>query len=95
MRSCEISWIDVHANPEAVKALGVDLEFVKERLHVVDATGQLNVGAAALATLWSNTPKQRWLGYLARWPVVRTVADVFYNAFARALYRSNRWLKRW
>lgn len=95
MKSCEISWIDVNANPEAVKELGVDLEFVRERLHVVDTAGQVNVGAAALASLWSRTPRQQWLGRVANWPIVRTVAEVFYNAFAKLLYRWNRRFKHW
>ena len=95
MSSCEITWIDVHADSEAVKALGVELEFVKERLHIVDSNGQVNVGAAALATLWLSTPGQRWLGHMVRWPVVRTLVDVLYNAFARLLYCSNRRFKRW
>jgi predicted DCC family thiol-disulfide oxidoreductase YuxK len=95
MKSCEVSWIDVHVNPEAVKALGVELEFVRERLHVVDTTGQVNVGAAALASLWASTPRQKWLGRLAKWPVVRTVAKVSYNAFAKLLYRWNRRFKHW
>ena len=95
MKSCEIIWIDVHANPEAAKELGAELEFVKERLHVVDRTGKVNVGAEALTALWSSTPGQRWLGHVVQWPVVKTMVDVLYNAFAKALCRLNRWFKRW
>ena len=91
MSACEIEWVDVHAHPEAVDELGVDLEVVRERLYVRDAGG-VKVGADAAAALWSHTRGLRWLARLLALPRVRAIAQRAYDAFARRLYRRNgRW----
>ena len=90
-----VDWIDVHADNAAAAEVAADLEFVRERLHVVDADGETRVGAEALAALWDLTPGQtRWARF-ARLPVVRTLLGWLYNAFAAMLYRWNRWNRRW
>jgi predicted DCC family thiol-disulfide oxidoreductase YuxK len=95
MQGCNIEWVDVHNNPAAVLELGTDLESVRERLHVKDEAGHIAIGAPALAALWANTPGQRFWGRIAKWPVARDVLGLAYNAFARVLYRWNRWKKHW
>jgi predicted DCC family thiol-disulfide oxidoreductase YuxK len=95
MGACELSWIDVHNNPESVRDMDANLEFVKERLHVVDERGRVSVGVDALAALWLRTPTQHWIGRVSQWPGVRGLSQLFYNAFARLLYRWNRWAKHW
>jgi predicted DCC family thiol-disulfide oxidoreductase YuxK len=91
----EIEWIDVHASNDAVAEVGGDLEAVRERLHVKDEAGNVHVGWDAFAELWGKTPGQSTLAKLARAPVVRTVSHWAYDAFAAALYRWNRWHRRW
>jgi predicted DCC family thiol-disulfide oxidoreductase YuxK len=91
----EIEWIDVHADNKAVSEIASDLEFVRERLHVVDEAGSIHVGSEAFAELWSRTPKQRAFARLARAPLLRPVARWLYNAFAALLYRWNRMKGRW
>jgi predicted DCC family thiol-disulfide oxidoreductase YuxK len=95
MDSCDIAWIDVHQSPESAANLGIDLATIRERLHVVDEQGRLNVGADALSALWLKTPSLHWLGVFARWPLVRQASRLAYNIFARLLYRWNLWLKHW
>jgi predicted DCC family thiol-disulfide oxidoreductase YuxK len=95
MAACEIEWIDVHANPEAVRALGVDIEAVREKLYVRDADGRVQVGADAFATLWSRTRGLRSFARLLAFPRVRAFAQCAYDAFARRLYRWNRRRGRW
>ena len=95
LKSCDIAWIDVHQHPESAEKLGIDLATIRERLHVVDEQGQLNVGADALSVLWLKTPALSWLGAFARWPVVRQLSGIAYNIFARLLYRWNLSLKHW
>lgn len=90
-----VEWIDVHADNDAVSAIGADLENVRERLHVVDDAGTVHIGAAAFAALWRITPGQRWLGRAGNLPVVRAVLRWAYNAFAAALYRWNRRRGHW
>jgi len=90
-----VEWIDVRRNPDAVAALGKGLEDVRERLHVTDSAGRTWVGADAVSQLMLATPGQRLLGRVGRWPVVRTLARVGYNGFARLLYRWNRRRGHW
>lgn len=91
----EIEWIDVHSNNDAVRDVGSDLEFVRERLHVVDGSGTLHVGSDAFAELWSRAPDQRMLARIVRAPVLRPISRGLYNAFAALLYRWNRLQGRW
>jgi predicted DCC family thiol-disulfide oxidoreductase YuxK len=93
--SAEIDWIDVHSRHEAACDVNPDLEFVRERLHVVDEAGGLHVGSDAFAELWSQTPGQGVLARIARMPGLRTLWRWLYNGFAALLYRWNRINRRW
>lgn len=93
MHDCAVNWVDIHARPELAQELGVDIESLRERLHVRDAAGKMHVGDRALALLWSQTSGQRWLAWLTGsfgW-----LARPFYNSVARALYRWNRLRGHW
>lgn len=91
----DVEWIDVHSSNDAVKDIGVDLEFVRERLHVVDEEGEVHVGAEAFAELWQRTPGQSFLARVVRVPGIRQLSGWLYNGFARLLYRWNRMRRRW
>lgn len=98
MQQCGVDdaeWIDVHQTPEAAQELSIPLEQIRERLHVRDADGELCIGIDAFAELFERTPSQRGWGKLLRLPIIRSVAPLFYNGFARLLYRWNRALKHW
>ena len=94
-RESEIEWIDVHRRNEAASEVHADLEFVRERLHVMDEIGNVHVGSEAFAELWSKTPGQQLLGRLARTPALRALFRWVYNGFAAGLYQWNRLKKRW
>lgn len=91
----DVEWVDIHSHAEAVKEIGAEQEFVRERLHVVDEKGQVNVGSDAFAVLWHHTPRQEWLARLVRLPIVAPLARMLYNLFAACLYAWNRSRKRW
>jgi predicted DCC family thiol-disulfide oxidoreductase YuxK len=95
MQGCAVEWVDVHSDPAAVHVLGATLEEVRERLHVRDGSGRIQVGAPALAELWSQTPGQRWWATATRLPALGWLARLAYNLFARALYRWNRRRGHW
>lgn len=93
MRDCAIEWRDVHAEPELAAQLGIDIEQLRERLHVRDTSGRMLVGDQAFAGLWAATPGQRSLARLVR--SMHWLAGPLYKVFARLLYRWNRWRGHW
>jgi predicted DCC family thiol-disulfide oxidoreductase YuxK len=68
---------------------------VRERLHVLDETGKLRVGASAFEALWSHTPEQARLASFLRLRGIDKLAEWTYNLFARVLYKWNRANHRW
>jgi predicted DCC family thiol-disulfide oxidoreductase YuxK len=97
IEACNVDaeWIDIHRDPARLEEIGASQEFVRERLHVVDDSGAVRVGAEAIGALWSQTPRLRVLAALLRMPVIRVLAGGGYNVFAAGLYRWNRWRGRW
>jgi predicted DCC family thiol-disulfide oxidoreductase YuxK len=93
MTGTGVEFVDVHTQPEVAAELGIDLELLRERLHVRDETGQLSVGAQAFTSLWSQTRGQRWMAWLARPFTWLTIP--LYNVVARLLYRWNRRRGHW
>jgi predicted DCC family thiol-disulfide oxidoreductase YuxK len=93
MEGSGVRFVDVHARPELAQELGIDLERLRERLHVRGADGTMLEGDRAFVLLWSQTRGQRWLALLARpfgW-----LTGPLYKLVARALYRWNRRRGNW
>lgn len=93
--ACAIEWRDINDDPTALAARGVNIDDVRRKLYVEDDQGRLQVGAAAFAALWCDTPRQRWLGRLLQRAGLSTLARWSYDAFAAALYAWNRRNGRW
>ena len=93
--ACRVDWLDVHRDAAPVERNGLDLAFVRQRLHAVDAHGELKVGLDAFILIWRNTPSERWKATVASTSVLRPALRIAYNAFARVLYAWNRAHKRW
>jgi len=91
----DVQWIDIHSQPDALKEIGAQQEFVRERLHVVDEKGELRVGTEALRALWAHTPGQGALAWLTGLPLLDLLSKWVYNAFAALLYAWNRANHRW
>lgn len=92
---CTVEWLDINDDRHALADRGVSLDDVRLKLYVEDEEGKLQVGAAAFATLWRDTPSQRWLGRLVSRPGFSTLARGLYDLFAVVLYRWNRYKGRW
>lgn len=88
-------WYDVHLENERVDEIGAELEFVRERLHVVDEYGRLRVGFDAFLAIWRESPGESWKAVLFGWPPLRAVCRGAYNRFAALLYKWNRSHRRW
>ena len=93
--SCEVQWADVHRDNDLVLEVHAELESVRERLHVVDEKGQLQVGFDAFLTIWRNSPTERWKARVFGLPLIKHLCRIAYNLFAAALYRWNRSKERW
>lgn len=93
--SCEVQWADVHKDNALVSEVNGELEFVRERLHVVDEQGKLHVGFDAFLAIWKNSPTERWKARVFGLPVIKQLCRIAYNLFAAALYKWNRAKKHW
>lgn len=91
----DVEWLDVHQRPELAAELGIELEALRERLHVQPADGEIRVGSDAFASLFALSRRQRWLGRVMNVPGVRWLVQRLYNLFAHALYRWNRAKGHW
>lgn len=94
LQSDAFDWVDVHRNPEALQATGLELEDVRERLLLVAEGAQLR-GFDAVVEAWSHLPRIGWMARPMRWIWVRHFGRITYNAFARLLYRWNRRRGNW
>jgi len=92
---CSVEWIDVHLDNDKAQDVADDLEFVRERLHVVDESGNTQVGFEAFIAIWRNSPREHWKAWLSSLPVLRPLLNFIYNVFARVLYRWNRRNNHW
>ncbi len=92
---CEIQWNDVHKNNGLVSDVGSDLEYVRERLHVIDENGDLQVGFNAFLAIWCNSPKEVWKAKLLGLPLLKQLFQFSYNIFAAALYKWNKAKNHW
>jgi predicted DCC family thiol-disulfide oxidoreductase YuxK len=93
--ACEIQWNDVHKENELVTEVNSELEFVRERLHVVDENGNLQVGFDAFLTIWRNSPRETWKATIFGLPGVKQLSHLGYNIFAKMLYKWNKSKKHW
>lgn len=93
MQTCQINWVDVHTQPEAINEINIELEVVRERLHVRNANGEILVGEQALAAIWTQTKGRRWLAWLTL--RLSFFTRPMYNFVARQLYRWNRRRGHW
>lgn len=95
MQDCEVAWKDVHTDHKLITEIDSDLEFVRERLHVVDENGDLQVGFAAFIAIWRNSPREKWKSMLLGLPIIKQLGRTGYNIFAALLYKWNRSKKHW
>lgn len=93
--ACEIRWNDIHTDNSLVSALDADIEFVRERLHVIDEEGNLRVGFEAFLAIWRNSPTESWKARVFGLPLIRLICNISYNIFAAALYKWNKTKRHW
>lgn len=65
------------------------------RFHVRRADGQLVSGAAAFITMWSASPKLRWLAAIGKSPRAVRLLDYLYSGFLRTRPPLSKTLRRY
>ncbi|MDT4844670.1 hypothetical protein FQZ97_786370 [compost metagenome] len=93
--ACQVEWADVHRDNNAVDEIGENLEYVRERLHLVDEQGVKRMGMDAFIVLWRHSPEEHWKAWLFSLPLIHGAAQLAYKAFARLLYGWNRRKGHW
>jgi predicted DCC family thiol-disulfide oxidoreductase YuxK len=92
---CDIQWNDVHNNNGLVADVNSELELVRERLHVIDEKGELQIGFHAFLAIWRNSPTEKWKATVFGLPLLKQLGSLAYNLFATVLYRWNKVKKHW
>lgn len=77
-----ISLEDLHAPNFADRFPFIDVVKANRVLHGQLANGEMIYGLDVTVKAWGLVNKYRWLKVL-RWPLMRTVSDLFYKIFAR------------
>ncbi|WP_295755478.1 DUF393 domain-containing protein [Undibacterium sp.] len=78
-----IAWIDASTCPESELGSELKRDAALARLHVRNAGGELEQGAAAFIELWKNFPAIAWLTACLSQPVTIKVLDVLYRLFLK------------
>ncbi len=78
-----IRWVDVSACYSEVLPESLTRQDALARFHVQRADGSVIAGVGAFAELWAHTPGFRWVGWMARLPIIQRVFDQAYAIFLR------------
>jgi predicted DCC family thiol-disulfide oxidoreductase YuxK len=90
-----IEFRDINLEPEALASYGVSVNDVRRRLHAIDASGRLIVGADVAVAVWRETPGEAWLASILGAPGIISLTRLFYNRFADLLYSWNKRQGHW
>lgn len=90
-----IEFRDINLEPDALMPRGANVDDVRRRLHGVDDSGHLFVGADCAIEIWRRTPGDAWLARLASLPMIRPIARFSYDRMANGLFAWNRRKGRW
>ena len=91
----KIAFEDINLEPDALKAYGATLEDIRRRLHALDGSGTLIVGADVAIAIWRLTPGEGWLAAVFGNALMRPVSRFAYDRFADGLYAWNRHKRHW
>jgi predicted DCC family thiol-disulfide oxidoreductase YuxK len=79
---------DVAASPEIMEGSGIDADTARRRVYLIDADGRIHSGIDALTIIWSSLPRWRVVGGIVSLPVIRVLANLFYDlALAPLIWR--------
>ena len=85
-----LAFADISEPDPMLARLSLTQDAAKRRLHVVDVNGRLLAGIPAFAAIWDRLPRYRWLAWISRLPLVRSVLPYIYEAIAFGLYHTDK-----
>jgi predicted DCC family thiol-disulfide oxidoreductase YuxK len=94
-RAGAIEFRDINLEPDALARFEAGVEDVRRRLHGVDSSGRLHVGADCAIEVWRRTPSDAWLARLLGLWGIRWITRFGYDRFADLLYAWNRRKGHW
>ena len=77
-----INLIDLHSDNFSNNYPHINKTEAISILHGQLDTGELILGLDVTCKAWGLIGKYKWMKIL-RWPIIRTIADIFYRLFAR------------
>jgi predicted DCC family thiol-disulfide oxidoreductase YuxK len=80
-KSENITWINVCASEFDAKLVGIGLQDLKQRFHVIKNNTEIFSGGYAFVQLWQATNGLKWLGNLFNNGLLAAVLNKFYNLF--------------
>ena len=78
----QFKWQDVYEPTTDLHSLGITLSQSLKRLHALDNTGQLHIGADAFILIWSQLPRWRLLAKVVALPGIHQLVRFGYGLFA-------------
>ena len=81
-------WVDVTEDSKLLEQHNITLEDALRRLHAIDNSNQLHIGAQSFILIWKQMRYFKVLGYLVSLPVIKQAISYMYNKFAD--WRFNR-----
>ena len=86
---CNLEWIDITNNDEALKITSKSQEELLRRLHVID-DGKVIGGAKAFIIIWSKIPKYKFLSKIFSIKPLFFIFHYLYEVAAYFLFLKNR-----
>ena len=76
-----VLWLDIWQQEAALLAAGLSQAQCLQKLHLLDAQGQLHTGVDAFLLLWQTVPGLRVFAKLARFGLFRGLLALGYKVF--------------
>ncbi len=86
-RARRIRWIDITAQSDALREVGLDIATAMRRLHVWTGDGRLISGVPAFVAIWQQLPGYRLLARLVCLLRLTRPLDLAYGQFADWRFR--------
>lgn len=79
----KINWIDINIQPESLEKYHISYKAAFAQLHVIDTSGQVQIGVYAFLTLWEQLPVYRHLAKAIKLLFLTKALNRLYAIFAR------------